>query len=445
MEQPVEQQTLSSSRVYSGVEHGIISVPLDELFQGHDVTVFPEIEKRGLYVVRLEKNRLVFAATNHVGLIPINDRISIDVRPKLPVRNFTRLLTISGIAPVTFERLTRTYARTDESIPLLLDLFTHSLVSSLGAVAHHGLLREYAEEHSETSLPHGRLMMGATFQRFAARNVNHRAVVSWFKHTADNGPNRLLKYAVWHLSRYYQALTRSQAGATKMFHRLTEAYALFESVTLDLRQTFFQHPVVRDLRLLPAIREYYRTPINLAVAILTEKSVSLDCSDDLSLALPSLLLNLEDVFEAYVRNVLRSAFLGSSLSVSDGNANGLGGAKKLLFDDAPSEDATPDIVIHPSAADFLPASVVIEIKYKRFDNWPGRDDLNQLIAYSASYRCRHNVLLHPVSEPGRAGLRKLGVIGDAHFYVYGIDLAANAPEVEENLLIDRIRRLAGAL
>jgi hypothetical protein len=65
-----------------------------------------------------------------------------------------------------------------------------------------------------------------------------------------------------------------------------------------------------------------------------------------------MLLNLQEVFEAYLRNVLQEhARTHRDIAVFDGNKQAPGGAKKSVLNEEPSEDATPDIVMRCRGAD----------------------------------------------------------------------------------------------
>src|SRR5207249_1539136 len=123
------------------------------------------------------------------------------------------------------ERLIRDYSESNDPIPLLLDLFTQALLAALAQVRQYGIFREYRNRCGDSSFPHGKLLFNPTMQRHVSRNANHRVTHSWFERTSDNGPNQILKYALWHLSQHYTSVRNSQAGARKTLRRLNEAYA----------------------------------------------------------------------------------------------------------------------------------------------------------------------------------------------------------------------------
>ena len=402
-----------------------------------------------MYNLQLKDGKLVFKATNYIGLIPINERISIDIRPKVPIHNLTRLLSKSGVAPATFERLTNRYSVSDEEpVPQLMDIFTHGLLTACEPIRQNGIFREYYKREEETSFPRGKIVFHSTIQRHASRNVSHRVTSSWFDRKVDNGPNRLLKYTIWHLSQQYRRLTvstkdaTSRKGAAKILHRLNETYGLFDDVEIDHEQQFLHHRLVRDPSLLPSIRDYYRDAVNLAVAIVTNRSVSLEKRDDAILALPTLLVNMEDIFERYARNVMINGLLDdTTFAVLDGNLSPPKGAAKRMLDGPGATDTTPDIVIREATGPAPTTLVVVEVKYKRFKVMPERPDFNQLIGYSATYRCDCNILLHPAMDHAYSGLAYLGQIDSRHYYSYAMDLDLLDLAAEEARLVAALRGL----
>src|SRR5205814_2184245 len=106
-----------------------------------------------------------------------------DVRPKLPVSNLTRLLGVSGLAPLTLERLTRDYPLSSEPVSLLLDVFSQALLAAVSDVRRRGLYREYRNRHEDSSIPQGRIVFSPTVQRHASRGIDHRVTTSWFDRT----------------------------------------------------------------------------------------------------------------------------------------------------------------------------------------------------------------------------------------------------------------------
>ena len=135
-------------------------------------------------------------------------------------------------------------------------------VRQLDVVGHRGLLLEYVQRVESTSFPKGRLLPGLTLTRHRRRGQGHLVTVAWTEQSKDNGPNRLLRYAVRRLAAVY----RSRPGkfARELRLGLNRADRMLDGVELDFQRGFLSHPMVAQPSQLPEHREHYRTPIALA-------------------------------------------------------------------------------------------------------------------------------------------------------------------------------------
>jgi 5-methylcytosine-specific restriction endonuclease McrBC regulatory subunit McrC len=129
-----------------------------------------------------------------------------------------------------------------------------------------------------------------------------------------------------------------------------------------------------DSTRVPAVRSYYRDALRIAAAIVNEQTVLLDPGGR-DLRLSSVVISMERVFEAYLFRTLKQQLLSTSVSVLDGTRLAPGYGGKLLFDEAGSEPANPDIVVRPSGDKSAPP-IVLDAKYKPIAGPPARDDLN---------------------------------------------------------------------
>lgn len=412
--------------VFPGTEWEPLDVPLDRLLRGSTLDLYPEIASGRYIGIRFKGDQLSLTAAGYVGLIPLNDRVAIEVEPRVRVANLERLFAVAKGQPLPLRRHVRGYAPNSDAVPSLLEMLAQALVDSTDPIETYGLHREEVERRYESTYPRGRILLGATTQRFDARGIRHRAVVSRFERTVDNAPNRCLKYALWLVAQRYsrvKQLTREQA---QLLARTNRSLHTFDGVSLEPRRDWLSDLLVRDPSKMPPIRQYYEDALYLALAIVSENSLRF--REEGELRLPSLVLNMHDLFESYLREVLRRQIgqLPGRHRVLDGNLAAPAGGQKGLFDEEPTEDANPDIVIRPASAD-APV-VIVEVKYKPFDASGAieRDDLNQVIAYGASYRARAVVVAQPIRDASsKVGLSKVGTIGPLTIYGYGYDLGAS--------------------
>jgi len=322
----------------------------------------------------------------------------------------------------------------------LLDAYAYGLLKRMDEIASHGLLREYQSRVDTTSFPRGRILTSSTIRQLHTRGIRHQAVASWFERDSDNAANRCLKYALWFLAQRLSGdVSKASRQRQTLLDRLAPLYAMFSDVTLDHSLAFLRDGLVMGERRLPSLRAYYRPALDIATAIILEHGVKIDAVGD-SIRLPSLILNMNRLFEHYLRNALRIRGRERQWEheVLDGNTDG----RQLLFDDPPSEDATPDIVLHDPATDRC--SLIVEVKNVPLKGQHSdRSAIEQAVTYGVSYRCNQVVLAHPRSHSGDfSGLRLQGQIDRLAIYQYVFDLTANPLEGEEERFARAIEALA---
>lgn len=418
--------------VFDVPEYGYVDVPLDFLLADGAVDVDSEGAGR-YFTIQFQKQTLRLQARGFIGFIPINDRVAVEVTPRCPIANLARVLRLGNFAPMILERVGRTYAVEPAEAPKLRDFYAESLLGEVEQIEAHGRMRQYEQRRGRTSSPRGRIVMGAPTTQLAASGASASVASSWFERTADTPANRCVKMAIWLLAHGY-ALTRQPTRRQRQLaRRLNAAYALFEDAALDYRYDFLRDGLVVGTHSLPTTRLYYRNALDIARMIVTSSTVALD-RQGTDVRMDSVVVAMETVFEAYVRNVLAEGV--TELSVEDGNKEG----SKPLFDEAPSQRATPDIVVSAAEGN---VHVVLDVKYKPATGAPDRDDLNQTVTYGFSYRAPAVVIVQPRAKNGsRRGLIKLGRIAELSVYQYVMDLAAEDLAAEEEALVRAVSDLA---
>ena len=296
---------IPGAQVFACDEHGPVDIPLDEVLDSSGrIRLNPEIERGDYFAVSLKAGQLTLRARGYVGYVPLNEHIVVYIRPRVPVRNLTRIAAFAGCAPTVLSTIRR-YGTADEWNDSLIGLYTAALVDGIEHVLAVGLLNDY-ERHEETSsFPHGRLLVHRTVQQLWSRNIRHAAQVAWYGRTSDNACNRCLKYALSVVAHGYMVNPPSDRAGRRLRRRINALYPAFSLVALDHSRRFLTDPVVRGAQLLPSLRSYYREVLDVALAIIERKGVLLESSDG-DLRLPSLVLHMDDVFERYIRRALNS-------------------------------------------------------------------------------------------------------------------------------------------
>ncbi|MER5631551.1 McrC family protein [Streptomyces nitrosporeus] len=448
---PPNQLTELNRVVIPCNEYGPINVaPEDVLGPDGRLALLPQVLNK--YVkADFENEGLRLSAKGTSGLIPLTDRIALQVRPRFPLRNLTHMVAVCGYVPTMLPAL-RDYQLTDQWSDWLLDVMADGLLAAMDTVSLNGLLRTYHCRAGSGSYPHGRINTTATMLRYAARGINHKAEFSWFERTADNAPNRCLKSAISFLLSRYSRMPR-QKGVRQRIARLAESMRVLQDVKLEARPFNLNDPQVRGAVPLPETRAYYQPAIELAVAILTGRGINLDAhSGDVSM--PTLLVKTEDLFEEFIRVSLQKALSDhTTLSVLDGNKKP---GKVKLYENLPEAEkgtlpahkeppvsgrepeANPDIVFrlddgtHPLVAD---------VKYSNVKGYAARSEVEQIVLYGHRYRSPIAMTIHPRRTDANKGLYIAGRIGSTIIAQYRVDLGTDDLENEMQEMADRISDL----
>ncbi|HVD41472.1 MAG TPA: hypothetical protein VNC16_10800 [Solirubrobacterales bacterium] len=419
---------MSTSTVHLVKEFGTADVPIQDLLDGEGgLRLDPEVEGKDYFTIQLIDGKVRLQARGYVGLIPLNERVSIDVEPRTPAKNLARLLAIARQVPRPPLGV-RSYERDSTWTESLLEVYAHGLIARLEEVASKGLLQEYERGLEVTSFPRGRILATDTVRQLRSRGIPHRVVASRFERSADNAANRCLKYAAWFLAVRLRAQQPLRRERRLLLNRLAPLYELFAEVPLDESRTFLRDPLVTGSLPLPSLRSYYRPAVDLAAAIVEEHGAKLESREG-PLNLLSVVLDMSKLFENYLRNLLGGESQRREWPelVLDGN----GAGASLLFDEKPSEKATPDVVVRDPETGTHP--LLIEIKNVPVkEHLSDRSSIEQAVTYGVSYRCNHVVLAHPrKSAESFCGLRTQGRLGDLTLHQYVFDLAADPIEEEE--------------
>jgi 5-methylcytosine-specific restriction enzyme subunit McrC len=423
--------------VVSASEHEELVVSPDLLLTEGKLDVYPDFFK---YVdASFRGGELIVRANGYVGLIPLNDRVIIDIQPRITIANIDRMRLVARYESAFLQNYARYYSVGEEGNASILDHMARALIVTTGAVVEHGLHREYVQRSSDTVFPRGRIKISESHQRHWSRGNSHIVATDYFTQTADTAPNRCLKYALWLLGEYCRS-TQQKAGIRALASQVNARYQLFDNASLDRNRGFLRDELVANPELLPQYRAYLKDALNIAVTIIRGLDVSL-FNPDADVLMASMIVEMDVLFERYVLRVLQLGITSRNdhLKVMDGNIGPPDGGQKALFEDSEKPEANPDIVVkNNSPAESVEFPVLCDVKYKV--RKPQRDDINQAIAYMASYKCPSFVMVYP-RVGSEVGLQKLGTIDGRTLFAYPFDLRSPESEAEEEHFVDAIHSL----
>jgi 5-methylcytosine-specific restriction enzyme subunit McrC len=411
------------------------------LSDGHEAIFNSEIEGRDILRASFKKGVLRLQATSYVGVIPLNDRVVVRVKPRVPIAILTRMVIETGHDLLPLSAF-RDYSVRGNADDWAMDLYADALLDYIDGLLDSGLLRTYERQVGEGHYPHGRINFTSTLHRFASRGVPNRAAYSWFERTVDTPANRCLRAAMEAIHAHLlRAKTKPRKGDRAKVARLAGHLHAFGEVGYDPDYRFLDDPDVLGLTALPDSRAYYRPILDLAILILRGQGIALELAGR-DVQMGSLLIDTNTLFENFVRVSLarHAAKAGWPVEVLDGNTNGwlelydvpdpspapLGTPLQALA----SRDAgraQPDIVFRRLDGSY---PLVVEVKNtvhgrsaKADDVLPERSEVEQAITYALRYGLNSTVLIHPWTK-GTKGLIYVGRVRSVDVYDYKLDLSS---------------------
>lgn len=405
------------------------------LGETHQAILNSEIDGRDVLRASFAGGRLRLQATSFVGVIPINDKVILRVKPRVPLGDLTRMVIETGHGVLALSAL-RDYTGRGTADDWIMDRYANALLDYVDDVLDQGLLRAYKRFEDEGRFPHGRLELTSTMQRFAARGVPNKATFSWYERSVDTPANRCIKAAMEVVHEHLiKAKTKPRKGDRSNLGRLAGQLRAFEEVADDPDCRFLDDPQVLGLAPLPDPRSYYRPALDLSVLILRGVGIALDIGGE-DVRLGSLLINTNELFEKFVRVSLAKHAKQHRwpVDVLDGNTEG-----RVNLYDVPLElptpfgeplealarrdagKAQPDVVLRLPDGQ-MPLIAEVKNTVTSDGALPERSHVEQAVTYALRYGVNFTLLIHPWSS-GQKGLVYVGRVRSIDVYDYRLDLS----------------------
>jgi 5-methylcytosine-specific restriction enzyme subunit McrC len=425
-------------RVLSAEEHEQLPVPAESLLKEGRPDIYPELIGTDFLQVYLKRGELVFQTGGWVGLLHVNPTLAIEVRPRVPIANLEHIIALSGSKQIkTFERFTKDYIPSAHNLPSIVDAVATGLLDAVDALVRDGLHYEYRRRTYVGSFPRGRIDPALTALHRLRAGRSPQSVHHAWERTRDVPPNQYVRAAVRKLLAFYEDVP-DRKGRRGYIARLRRADRLLGSASALTRAEVSGWNAAKLILRTPAFRDHYPTAVGVSEIVLGDLGVEIR-SPSGQARLPAILINMNDVFEGYVRAILRT--MPAPFAVMDGNLDPPSGARKRHItsrSELRQHPATPDIVVRRGHSE--KHVLVADVKYKPAPEFPERDDLNQVVTYAVSYDCHKACIFYPrKSSKSPKGLADLGKIGHVSVYQYVIDLNSSNLIKEEQLITQNIK------
>lgn len=405
-------------------EFGKIEIGVGALLVDGELSLDSRIVDRGYLNVSLSAGRVVLRADRFVGLIPVNDRLSIRIRPRALISNIAHMIVKSGIAPAAIPEFSRGYLPRFETGTNVEKVYYAPLISGIERILKTGIMKTYVEVENPPAW-RGRFLVSDTVKRHRARNVRYRGEFD-FKTLSYGG---LENVALKHSLKIVRAWLLSEKDAKyASFIRRADAALSCMTTIPDLRSRvdLLVQEIGRSAGRVPPHYSHYRDPLWTAYLLLQSKLP--DLSADGFVTLDSLVVDMSKVFEAYVRAVLIERAEERGWTVVDGNLKSF-----PFFTGSNAYSVHPDIVVMKGGEPVA----LIDAKYKPD---PKEGDRYEVLAFMDIVGVVRGGFVCP-QRPGQISSVLGHTSAGKELSLLRFDLAAPDLEVEAARFVNNLARL----
>ena len=376
-------------------------------------------ETRDLSAVELKdvQDGVQLRALGYIGYLPLTADIVLNLRPKFPVTNLWRMLSLADETYDTVLPVLRSYERTTAAGSPPHQLLVRGFCHYLRQIMDLGVAKGYYRE-PYTGFFKPKVDFGRTISRHLSRGDDLNVSGQQFTFSANLRINAVLKSAclgflhVAPRTAGWDADRRLLLEALNALHRVPQIAMRFGDE--HMADTVPQWN-----------REYYRGALSVYSVLLGYTNVGFAYAAQGS-EMPSFLFCLDDIFESFVRNSLRAGYRERKISVVDGN---LTKNQRPLFRDNSVYPIKPDAIIKRKKQ----IIAIAEVKYKPDIE---EKDRYQVISHAVALGAPIAFWISPALTEAEAGLTYVGSISTGtKFYHYRLNLDGNLDQAVERMII----------
>ena len=338
-----------SSEVIDCDEFSEVAIRLSSLMKDGELEIDPRIAAKGYLTTAFKGGQVLLRSTKYVGLIPLTPSVSIRVKPRANISNLSLMLVRSQKAPTAISGFGRGYTEGFFRAENVERLFGPSLVAQSLQIMARGLVKRY--ERPEYRTPwRGRFLAAETVRRHASKGIRYRHEFDQSVLTENTIDNFAIKEALKLVASWYQ---KNDTKASLM-REVTIALAGLQNVQ-DWKSSSrdLLGELAHSLSGTGSVRPDYLDPLWSSYAVLAGAIPDVAASGTLNL--DSLIVDVSEVFEAYLRRELSERLKRQGFKIFDGWKK-----PSRFFADGGNFSVHPDIIIERQNA----VVAVIDAKYK---------------------------------------------------------------------------------
>ena len=406
-------------RIEQAEERQEIDIPISEIVhEGGKLNILPSVKNYFSIDYKPKNDKLSLVAGGFIGLIPINNELAIQIKPKFSISNLTRIVAIAEDNFNTLSFFSKMYRENEDFSPVVFEFMAECLANELQTLEEEGLLKDYILKKEETHKIRGRINVNNSIKSLWSHGHFNKASINYFDFTPDNPFNRLIKFT---LKFCIEELNLINSVKHSLRESLIEYYSMFDAVPLDHSLHCFDDVFnALESDKVTALRKYYINICEICRLIVNRIGVSFDEDGD-DLELNSFTLDMAATFEKYLLNSIRfhREIFPANTIILDGNKEG---RKKLYNQPSIGKgDAKPDIILKIGKNTKIIADAKYKTKSKDTDRY-------QVISHALSYNAKIALLILPKDESYKGNsLIKLGSVGteyEINVYEYYYDLSS---------------------
>ncbi len=272
-------------------EYEEITLPSSIWLDAGAINAFESALDKNYFSIRLKRGEFILQAGGYIGVIHINNELSLDIRPKIPVANLERLLFISCSDTRVYPTGYRKYG-SSRYLPDSIENFIYmEVLSELETLHTLGLIKKYKEVNNVSPYPRGKIDVFGTAMCSRIRG-SAMAKYSFFERTINNPENQFVKALVVKLHEKFK-----ESKDKEVKRRINYYLSFFDSVELH---DFSDVEKLVHSNLIPSSKIHYRRIIELGKLIFNSDGLALINNEAGGVECSSILISLEDIFERYV-------------------------------------------------------------------------------------------------------------------------------------------------